>query len=75
MNLKVKDKKYMEQEKLDALVRLYTIKKISYRCFIDCVIDHQKKLIINDLCRPQDGAVFGEVIKRRMEHAGIEITI
>ena len=75
MKLKTKKTKFMKKEKLDKIVDMYLHKRITYEIFIDCVIEEQKKVIVHELIRKNDGMVAGEVFIRRMEHAGVEIVI
>ncbi len=75
MNLKVTKPQHISKESLDSLIKIYQDGRITHGSFIDSLISRQKRLIINDICRPGDGAVAGEVLIRRMENAGIEITI
>ena len=75
MELVAKEMNFISKEKLDSLVDMYLHKKITHECLIDCVIQAQKKLVISELCRSEDGAVAGEVLFRRMENVGIKISI
>ncbi len=75
MNLKVKKTKFMKQEALDKIVDLYLHKRITHETFIDCIIQGQKRLIVNELIGANYGKVAGEVFLRRMDNAGVEIVI
>ena len=75
MQLVVEGINHIDKEKLDSLVDMYLHKKIDHKTLIDCIIEAQKKLIINSISRPQDGNVSGEILFRRMEQAGIKIVI
>ena len=75
MDLKQRKQKYIEKKSLDELIRLYQNDKITYKSFISCLIDRQKRLVINDIVRGKDGPVAGEILLRRMSNAGIDIVI
>lgn len=75
MELVSKKEQYISKEELDSLVDFYLHKQITYETLISSIIQKQKRLVISNICRTEDGIVAVEVLSRRMEHAGIEVSI
>ena len=75
MNLKSNKKEYITKKAFDGLVGLYQKNLITHGTFITCIIDSQKRLVIDKLVGEKDGIVAGEVLLKRMKSAGIDIVI
>ncbi len=73
MRMVAKKAECIDKESVDSLINLYQKNLITHGTFVDCIIQKQKRLVIRDICG--EGLVGGEVFLRRMENAGVEITI
>lgn len=75
MELVAKTMEFISKEDLDQLISMYSKDQITHEALIDCIIEKQKRLAVSSLCSPEDGQVVVEVLLRRMQNAGIEISI